>query len=187
MPYDHLLENVVSGVLTGGATAVTAIVSFFRDTKKRVTDLEARGNAWDNRLNLLTGKFSPLEVGPGIVQQVSQLKIDFDDWKSWLMQNYTAGLPPMRASMPTPRQSFVVNLDQIENEDYRLTKIERTLKELRDRLDEMESSVHDQEKALRESDGERSDQIHKIREEIASVNGVMRGLATAMGLYKSNL
>lgn len=187
MSYDHLLENVVSGVLTGGATAVTAIVSFFKDTKKRVTDLEARGNSWDNRLNILTGKIGSLETNSGMVQQIAQLKTDFDDWKNWLMQNYTAGLPPMRASMPTPRQSFVVNLDQIENDDYRLTRIEKTLKDLRDRIDELETSVRDQEKALKESDGDRSEQIHKIREEIASVNGLMRGLATAMGLYKQNL
>jgi chromosome segregation ATPase len=172
-----LLQSIISGVISGGGSATTAVLAVFRDIKKRLKALEEKlGNDGSNG-SPKTGMFAAIER---LEELTRKMKKDLSQWEEdppeWLVRMVN------RAARSTS-----VNMEQFGEIERLIEQRARTTNASLARLESMIESLEKRldnyiEKAEYESDArERSEELSKLREHLASANGLLRGIMTAMG------
>lgn len=180
-----IIETVVSGVLAGGASAGTTLFAFARDIKKRLTDLEAKiGSSEDPK----TGLYHSLWA---VEEMLKRLKRDVENWDDD---------PPEWAKrlVSRTRSSSAMGLDHMLEVEQRLDQKIRTfndrIKGYEDELEEVIRRVRTLEedeapnigKLLTREEYEKdsrakAEEVLKVRESLATANGLLRGVMAAMG------
>ncbi len=165
---ENFLETVITAVVSSGGTAVSAILAFFRDVKKRVDDLERRVGSSETR--------------SGLVQSVSELEQAVEkiqEWAShppeWLVQLVSRG----RRSAPS-----YVSPDNYDEIDNRFRALERKLKTFEAELAQFERRLDRTvtDDTFDAADRQRAKEISEIRASIAGISGTLKGLESAWGL-----
>ncbi len=187
-PNNEILPQIIAGILTGGAGAATSLLGVFRKTKARLAELEEA-----------VGKEEPVKTGlfltiSAIEDTVKKIKREMESWED---------SPPKWAERLLARVRTTSSNDltaQVQFED----RIERSLRSFNERLsraeDDFEGKMRrveqdveralaeepsgkllSREEYLRDSRG-RAEEMLKIREQLATVNGLLRGVMTALGI-----
>ncbi len=169
MPFpDHLVENIVTAVITGGGTAVSAILAFFKDVKKRIDDLEK--------------KVGSIESGSGLSFKVQALENSYNALKqevsNWAIHPPTSLLQVIRSQRTSTHDEFSID-DRIRSFENRLKSMEELVEKLERRV---KSCVDEDE--FETADRQRAEEIASVRTTIAEVSGLLKGLQSALGLVR---
>lgn len=165
---DHLIENIITAVISGGGTAVSAIYAFFKDVKKRLDDLEK--------------KIGSVESGSGLSFKVQNLEASYASLKSevtnWANHPPASLLQVFRSQRISTHDEFTID-DRIRSFESRLKVMEETVEKLERRV---KSCVSEDD--FEDADRERAEEIASVRTTIAEVSGLLKGLQSALGLVR---
>lgn len=186
-PTDAILTQIITGILTGGAGAATSLLGVFRKTKQRLDKLEED-----------VGREEPVKSGLRLAvfaleETVKKLKREVDSWEDD---------PPEWAERLFARRARSASGHDLSSSAQYEEAINRQMRSFNERLSRSED---DQEEKLRrletnverrmaeEPDGmlltreeylldsrSRAEEMAKIRESLATVNGLLRGVMAAL-------
>jgi hypothetical protein len=171
-----LIETIVSGILSGGGSAVTAFVAVFRDIKKRLKTLEDSVGNDGSDSKPKTGLY---DIVDRLNDNTHKLKKEIEAWQEdapeWLIRQIN------RAS-----RSSSLNLEghaELERiMDQRFRSAAMNLQRVEERLDALQKSsnyvtqldyARDNLKFVRD--------VATVKEQLATVNGLLRGIMVNMG------
>jgi len=173
---NHLLESVVPAVITGGGTAISTILAFFRDIKKKVEELEKKVGSFESKAGLIYGLHVLEESVKRLKEAVEQIQ---------QRDSHTTGGPWGR---PRSISNEYFPWDDIRNEIQELVKKELNyrLTNVDDRLDKIDQKLKKlvSEDDFEQADRARADEIAEVRTTMAEVRGLLQGLQSALGLIK---
>lgn len=172
---DHsLIETIVSGVLTGGTAASGAVLGIFRETRRRIENLEAKVGSTEDKKGVLHA-----------VQLLSETLHKFEESLRTLRNdlNYLYENPPEWAQALRRRGSSI-NLEvQAEFEQKVNGQVRDLYKKFEDvsaDLSKLTRKIGTLEETIRENDSGRARELSTIRESIAAINGLLRGLQSIL-------
>lgn len=167
-----ILKTLVSGLITGGTSAATTFLAVFRNLKSQVSAIEERlGVPTDPK----TGVF--LKVAE-LDDALRRIKRDLDEWEEH---------PPDWAKRLVQRAKLNTSSDLNTVADIE-SRVDSRLRSFQDRIASLEKSVSNttgsntftREEFLEDSK-HRAEEMSGVREEIAAVNGLLRGILVALG------
>ena len=172
-----LLQTIISGVVSGAGTAGTAFAAVFRDIKKRLKALEEKVGEDGADGDPKTGLYLVVERLDEIARKV---KKEIDSWEEdppeWLLRlinraarSSSVNLEHYGEMERLIEQRFKTNRDNIARLDEQIESIRKQLNDYVGRAD----YEHDAR--------QRSEELGSIREQLATANGLLRGIMTAMG------
>ena len=164
-----LIKTVVSGVITGGTSAATTFLTVFRAVKKQVADLEEKvGSSTDPK----TGLHLTVSTVEDNLRRLRRELTEWDDqppdWAKRLVQ---------RAKVSSANDlNTIVDIE---------SRVDARLRSFQDRLTVVENgqkktTAMTREEFLEDS-ARRAREVGEIREEIAAVNGLLKGILVALG------
>lgn len=169
-----LLQGLLSGILSGGTTAATAILAVFRDLKSRLTALETKvGTEGEHK----TGLFLVVDR---LDDSVRKIKRELESWQDdppdWLVRMINRSRSTHSLNLEHHHE-----LEQLVESRYKSTQtaLRRFEQEIEDLQKQLDSFV---ERGEYDRDGRsRNEEIAKFREQLATVNGLLRGVMSELG------
>lgn len=182
----ELVPQIIAGILSGGAGAATSLLGVFRKTKKRIEALEE-----------LLGKEEPVKTGLFLTvfaldETLKKLKREVESWEDdppkWAERLISRGRAGSNHDLAAQVQ-FEERIERtIRSYNERLSRMEdefaakiRRLEEEVERAEEPNARVLTREEYLQDSRN-RAVEMGKIREQLATVNGLLRGVMSALGI-----
>ena len=171
----EIFKDLIAGLITGGASALTTFLASIRDIRKRLKDLEERVGSSSNETK--TGLFLALTL---LEESVRKIRRELDRWDedppSWAQKLF--------AKARTASGAFNTVSFQQEFEE----RIESRLRTFTERIRRLEDSVEHalvsgdfaEKKDFEEEVKKRDKEMASFREQLASINGVLRGLMAAL-------
>jgi hypothetical protein len=185
MSLDLLTTQIVSGILTGGAGAVTSLLGGFRNLKSKVTALEdAVGRAADPRSGLYQALWT-------VEDSLKKLRRDIDSWEDAPPNWATRLLSRARggsSSDLTSQLQFEEHINQsLRTFNERLSRFQDETEEALRRLEQQGGVVpSDTEFVSKEEYTQdsrmRAEEMARVRENIATANGLLRGVMASIGM-----
>ena len=172
-----VIQTVLTSVLSGGGTAVTAFTATFRDIKKRLTKVEERvgndGVDGDPKTGLYLVVERLDEIARKVKKQVDSWEEDPPEWLLRLInraaRNSSVNLEHTGELERLIEQKFRTNANTIQRLEEKIQALQSTLDDYMDRGEyEKDARI-------------RSEELSSIREQLATVNGLLRGIMAAMG------
>lgn len=181
--WNTLIEGIVSGVLTGGASAATTVLTLFRDLRKRTASIEEKlGSAIDPKTGL------HLSIA-NVEDSYRKLRKQIDSWDEE---------PPTWAVRLMNRRvaSTSFSMEHISEVEQRL---ENKLRLLDGRLDTLETDLNKHRREHNDLDTEfvtvesydadsrkRAAEMAEMQRNLASSNGFLRGVMASLGHLDSD-
>lgn len=183
---DHasIIQSVISGVLTGGASAATTFLTVFKSIKAQLAEVEAKVGS--DTKDPKTGIYYSIDV---LNDSVRRLRREIDGWRDdppdWMTR---------AARSRTSSMSMEHHHELEARVEQRLRAFAQTLKRLEEDLDHREERL--EEEIERSNPGtkvfitrdeyeqdsrRRAGEIAKVRENLASANMWLRGVLSALG------
>jgi hypothetical protein len=185
----ELLPQIITGILTGGAGAATSLLGVFKKTKERIADLE---EALGKEEPVRTGLFLTIWA---IDDTVKKIKREMDSWEEdnppkWaerlvnkFARNSSHDLGAQADFEQTIQRSlrtFNERLSRAEDDlDAKMRRVEEDVKRDLAQVPTGKSISRDEYLADSRS---RSAEILKLHEQLATVNGLLRGVMAALGI-----
>jgi hypothetical protein len=170
-----LIQNIISGLVSGGTSAATAFLAVFRDIKKRIKALEDKIGDDGSDGDPKTGIFLVVERTDEIARRV---KKELDQWEEdppeWLLRLVN------RAT-----RNSSMNLESNSELEHRMDQRFRSAAANISRLEEMMKNGYIERVEYEKDDRERSHELAALREQLAAANGLLRGAMSALG-YESH-
>jgi hypothetical protein len=174
---DNLVEKVVTAVLTGGGTAASTILVFFRDVRKRIDELEKKVGSTENRTGIAYKVYLLEEEA---VVGVKKLRSEIESWTQhppdWLIN-----FGRRRSNAPGSLDEFVAMEDRIRQMDRRIRELEETFPHLEERV---RRCISEEDFAV--ADRQRAAEISVVRTTLAEVRGLLQGLQSVLGFPRPN-
>jgi chromosome segregation ATPase len=186
----HVLEQVASGLLSGSMAALTTVFGTFRDMRKRIKELEEQiGQAPPNA----SGIHRDVEVVEvrlrKLAEDIERLQKGFESWEDEPPEWVTKMV--LRA-----RSSTSVNMEVQQEFEARMElrfrslqdRIMRELEDTRKAVDDLKKETRDLSDMYVTRDNylqdihKRTEELSRIREDLAAANGLLGGIMGAMGL-----
>lgn len=167
--WDHLVESVVPAIISGGGTAVSTILAFVRDFKKRLEELEKRVGSIEGKAGLVYSMHLA-EEGLKSLRE----RLDARD-----RQDNDIPREPPRWRMPS-----YSNMDVLTQFEDKLRDLDRRLKDMEDSQERLEGKVKKcvTDAEFEDADRQRADEIAAVKTTMAEVRGLLQGLQSALGL-----
>ena len=168
--YTDLARAITSGLITGGSAALTTFLTIFRGVRKQVKDIEDKlGSSTDPKTGL------HLTVAT-LEDSLRRFKRDVDDWDDH---------PPDWAKRLVQRAK-VNSADDLSAVVDIGNRVDTRLRSFQERLAILETaSTHTPNSISREEYLEdakrRVQEVSEIREEMAAINGLLKGILIALG------
>lgn len=165
---DHILESVVPAVISGGGTAISTILAFFRDIRKKIEELEKKVGSIDGKSGLLYSMHLAEESIKKLREQLEER--DHHD-------------PQVRRRTSSFTNEFIP-WDEIQ--DFIKKEVARHLQDLEERLEKLEGKVKKlvSEEDFEQADHARAGEIAQVKHTMAEIRGLLQGLQAALGLIK---
>ena len=177
-----LLQTIASGIVSGTGSAVTAFAAVFRDIKKRLKSLEDKVGDDGADSDPKTGLYLVVERLDEIARKV---KKEIESWEEdppdWLLRHIN------RAA-----RSNSINLEHHQEMErfieQKFSQNARNIQRLEERIDSFSKQLDgcidrgEFEKGVRE----RVQEMSGLREQLATVNGLLRGIMGTMGYLDTN-
>lgn len=168
----NIAQGIITGVLTGGASAATTLLGVFKGLKKRISDLEEAVGSEEK--DPKTGIFYTLEVmNDGLKRLRREIESWRDDPPDWLV----------RAAQRRSSVSMEYQTEIEQRVEARLRAFATTLRRYEDEIGLGNSNRSGFiTRAEYEADSRaRADEIAKIRNNVASANSLLRGVMADLG------
>ena len=165
-----LARAITSGLITGGSAALTTFLTVFRGVRKQVTEIEEKlGSSTDPKTGL------HLTVAT-LEDSLRRLKRDIDGWEDH---------PPDWARRLIQRAKVNTSSDLNTVVDIE-SRMDARIRSFQERLTLLETgSSHAPSGISREEYLEdakrRVQEISEIREQMAAINGLLKGILVALG------
>ncbi len=197
--WSHIVQTVVSGVVSGGAGAATTLVAFFKEQRSKIEKLEkivgSAGSSVEPRtgLHLLTAQ---LDDRVEAYQEASKkFRREVEGWQD--------NPPDWLVRLLNRRTTTSVDADDLEDYHARTDQRIRLAIERMKRLEEAFEVISSQvsglpEKFERQGDSrfvdvetytqdskERAEEIRRIQENLQSANSFLRGVMATLGYVDS--
>lgn len=176
---DHasIIQSVISGVLTGGASAATTFLAIFKDLKRRIGDLEA--TLGSDKKDPKTGIFYTLEI---LSNDIRRIRREIDSWRDdppdWIIR-----AAQRRSSVTMEHHSEIE-----ERVEARLRAFNQTLKRIEEEVSHRDAALGRPTKNQfvtreeYEADSRaRAEEISRIRANVSSANSFLRGVMADLG------
>lgn len=191
MNWPELLQTITSGVITGGASSVTAILAIFRDLKHKIVAIEERIGQPTAGLTKASGlhlkieetgdKYRELEDKYRKTQEtLEKIQESIREWED---------NPPEWLAKFVSRNRTSVNMELQQEFEARVENRFRSLQERVSReIDSIElhkrrmDERYVSEETYTKEAKTRAEEIVVIRESLAGANGLLKGLLVANGL-----
>lgn len=164
MAFDHLLEGIITALVSGGGTASSTIL-FFRDLKSRVEVLEKRIGSTDSKAGL-----------SHTLHELSQKQEKSESLSSRVERLENEATTGRRKSFPGGE---TLEEGQIRELNRRLKDAEETIMRL-----EARQKRYVLADDLDASDRQRADEIGHLKNTLAQMHGLLQGLQAALGYLK---
>jgi chromosome segregation ATPase len=190
MEPSETITQVISGILTGGAGAATTLLGAFRKTKARLHALE---EAIGKEEPIKTGVFFTLEI---LEENFKRLKREVDSWEDtppkWA-ERLMGRARTNSSNDLTLQRDFEERIERVVRshnerlsraEDDFETKIRRIEEDMSRDLDsavEPTGKLLTREEYIRDSQ-QRSEEMQRVREQLATANGLLRGVMATLGI-----
>lgn len=171
---DYNVIQIITGVLTGGASAATTFAAVFKGIKRRLDALEKQLGS-DTRpktgIHLMVDRLD---------ENLSTLRKEINRWPDdppdWLLRL-------IKRTMASNSLSLDLTGEMERTAEQRHRTLQSQMSRLEEQLDDLRNSLkHRITREEFERDGrKRAEELSKIREQLATVNGLLRGVMTAMG------
>ncbi len=168
------LVAIISGLVSGGSSAATTFMAAFQSIRKRLKDLEdSLGSNEDPKTGLHL-------VVERLDETVRKVKREIDSWQDeppdWMIR-----LVNRAARGGSINTEFHRELEQRVESMYRANTA--SLRRVQEDLDALRKTLDNYiERAEYEKDARaRSDELSKVREQLATSNGLLRGVMSALG------
>lgn len=185
---NEIIPQVIAGILSGGAGAATSLLGVFRKTKERLKKLEEA-----------VGKEEPTKTGlfetvGAIEETVKKIKRELESWEDdppkWAERllgrvrqsssSDLAGQAQFEERIERSLRSFNERLSRAEDDlDTKMRRVEENV--ARSISEEPSGKLLTREEYLRDS-RMRAEEMLKLREQLATVNGLLRGVMSALGI-----
>jgi hypothetical protein len=184
-----IVQTVVTGLLAGGASAVTTVGASWKDFKKRLAALEEKVGHPGTSTEVRTGFFFVIHnLEESLRTQVNEvvdghkkLRREVDGWSD--------DPPAWAQRLVRSRTGSSINLEIFQELEGR---VDARIKSLNERVKHLEESLDEQtrrakrgeyisEEEYKEDSRKRSEELAKIRENLSVTNGFLRGVMAAMG------
>jgi DNA repair ATPase RecN len=199
-----IVESLITGLLSGGATAITTTMGVFRDVRARVAKLEL--SLGQKELEPKTGLMKEVEELKSTVSISQKTLKDISETVETLgkgspketrdqlealkreIANWDINHPEWLRKVLSRQRTSAYDIDEVSTLENRLLEklknVSSSIKRLEDRLDELDQP--DTGKFLSKSEyikdsEDRSDEMQKIRQELSTSNSLMRGVMAALG------
>jgi tetrahydromethanopterin S-methyltransferase subunit G len=177
---DQLVENVLPAVISGGGTAASAIIAFFRDIKKRLEETE-------KKLHLIETKIGSVEAKSGIVYTLFIVEEAAKKLRGEMDAIFQNGHPHTDwAHLPwaARRALSSLNLEELHEAVAKMRTLETRLRETEESLDRIERLVN---KCVTEEDFDQAtrqnnEDVLALRTAVAEANGLLKGLQSVLSL-----
>lgn len=184
----ELVPQIIAGLLSGGAGAATSLLGVFRKTKQRLKEIE---EALGQEEPVKTGLFLTVSA---IDDTLKKLKREVESWEDDPPKWAERLLSRAVRNSSTDLASHVQFEERIERSlrsyNERLSRFEDDISQKLRRIEEDMASLGDgpvggphltREEYLRDSRG-RAEEMVKLREQLATINGLLRGVMSALGI-----
>jgi hypothetical protein len=187
-PNTDLLPQIIAGILTGGAGAATTLLGVFRKTKERLKNLE---ESLGSEEPVKTGLFLTVSA---LEDTVRKIKRELDSWEDDPPKWAERLLARARSSSSNDLTAQAMDVERVERilraynerltraEDDFEAKIRRIEEEVeRELAEEPSGKLLTRDEYMRDSRA-RAEEMLKIREQLATANGLLRGVMSALGI-----
>jgi hypothetical protein len=187
-PHEEVITQVIAGILTGGAGAATSMLGVFRKTKARLNALE---EALGKEEPVKTGLFLTIYA---LEETVKKIKREFESWEDdppkWAERLLSRHRTTSSSDLSTQVQFEETITRNVRSFNERLSRVEdeqaRKIQRLEQDVERARSMTPSGKNVTREEyliDSRlRAEEMTKMREQIATVNGLLRGLGSALGI-----
>jgi predicted RNase H-like nuclease (RuvC/YqgF family) len=176
-----LIQTVLSGVVSGGGSALTAFAATFRDIKKRLKALEEKVGADGADGNPKTGLYLVVERLDEIARKV---KKELDSWEEdppeWLLRLVNKAARNSSVNMEHSGELERVFEGRFRTSASNLQRLDEKLQNLQGQLEDTIGRA-EYERDSRKRSEEMSKELTSLREQLATINGLLRGIMTGMG------
>lgn len=171
---DYNIIQIITGVLSGGASAATTVAAVFRGIRKRLDALEKQVGSDTNPktgLHLTVERLE--EILSALRKEVKRWPDDPPDWLIRLIKR----------TMASNSLSLDLTGDLERTAEQRHRTLQSQMTRLEEQLDGIRNTLkHHIARGEYERDSrKRSEELSKIREQLATVNGLLRGVMSALG------
>ena len=182
MQWQEIAQTVLSGALTGSASSITAVLAIFRDLKHKLAAFEERLGIPSTGLAKATGLHLKIEeVGDkcrSLQETLGKQQKAIEDWEEnppdWVFRTRNRASVNMEV-----QQEFENRIEgRFRNLQERVSRSIDDVETIRRRLDERYVMIDDYEKDSKK----RSEDIAQLRENLASANGLLKGMLMAVGV-----
>jgi predicted RNase H-like nuclease (RuvC/YqgF family) len=172
-----VIQTILSGVLSGGGSALTAFAATFRDIKKRLKSLEEKVGDDGADGDPKTGLYLVVERLDEIARKV---KKELDSWEEdppeWLLRLVNRAARASSVNLESHSE-----MERLIEQRFRTNA--QNIQRLEEKIESLQGTIEDYiGRAEYEKDArQRSQDLSAVREQIAASNGLLRGIMTAMG------
>ena len=195
--WTEIIGSLTTGLLSGGATALTTLMGVFRDLRKRIRILEEFVGHPDSLGNLPTGLhlrvYNIVRRLTEIEDLLRKMQKDLEDLEDeppdWVVSMVNRARTASSTNMEL-QQDFENRIEgRLRSLRDRFTReiedLQRELQDIREDFRNLDN-VYLQKDVYTKDSQRRSVEISRIKENLASVNGLMRGILAAMGIIDSD-
>jgi predicted RNase H-like nuclease (RuvC/YqgF family) len=182
-----LLQTIVSGILSGGGSAGAAFAAVFRDIKKRLKALEDKLGDDGTDGDPKTGLFLLVERLDEIARK---LKKEIETWEEdppeWLLRliNRAARSNSINLEHHAELERFVEQ--KFSTTQRNITRLEEQIENIARQVDSLTKRFDEDRSSFDRDSRDRTQEMGTIREQLATVNGLLRGIMTAMGYIETS-
>lgn len=153
---EKVVETVIPAIITGGGTAISTILAFFKNLQKRLGDLESKVGSLDEKKGLIY----TLHVLEETVEELKEA-LNARQEKRWRLPSFS-------------------NEGTLEEIEGRLRQFSNRLTDLETNLDRLTRTKFVTEEEFEAADRERAAEIGTIRTTLSEVRGLLKGLQMAL-------
>ena len=165
------IAQMIAGAVSGGASAFASFAAVFKKIKQRIADIEAKLGS-DNHPR--TGLFLIIDR---FEASLNEIKVDIKSWQdeppTWLIRTIRRAV----SSGAINREDFE-QLERLIEQRHRTTAA--SIARLEDQLNALKTSYVSRADYERDA-RKRVEELAKVREQLATSNGLLRGVMSALG------
>jgi chromosome segregation ATPase len=180
-----IVQTVVSGVAAGAASGATSILAWARDIRKRLGVLEEKvGSSEEPKTGLHQTVWAAEETLKRLSRKIESWEDDPPDWAKRLISrsrtSSTMGLEHLTEVEGRVDQKIRTFNERVKGVEEELNETISRLRKVEQELGGFENAVS-REEYERDARAKAAD-LHRIRENLAAANGMLRGVMAAMGI-----
>ena len=171
-----LIETIISGIVSGGGSAFTAFAAVFHDIKKRLKALEdSIGNdGTDDKPK--TGLYSVVDR---LNENTHKIKREIESWQEdppeWLLRQVNRAARTSSVNIESHAEMERILEQRFRTISMNIQRLEERI-EVNQKLSNCVIQVEYERDNLK-----RAQEMASFKEQLATVNGLLRGIMVAMG------